>query len=45
MKLDARTIVAAVVLNLAAALIVAWLLRRSPELRRLVDNGSGCGCG
>lgn len=36
----------AVALNVAAALVAAWLLRQLPELRRLVTgDGAGCSCG
>ena len=37
MSKTTQAIVAAVVVNLSAALIVAWLLRSSPALRRLAS--------
>ena len=38
MKLDARTIVVAVAVNLAAAIVAAYLVRRIPALRQLTEG-------
>lgn len=38
MKLDARTIVVVVLVNLLAAIVTAYMVRRSPALQRLLDS-------
>lgn len=38
MKLDARTIAAAVLVNIAAAIVAAYLMRRFPALRQLTEG-------
>lgn len=37
MKIDARTIATVIAVNLAAAIVIAWLARRSPTLRALIE--------
>jgi hypothetical protein len=43
-KIDAKAIAGAVALQLVVLVVVGYLVRSSPALRRLVSGGEGCGC-
>jgi hypothetical protein len=47
MKWDLQSVAGAVALQVVVLVAVGWLVRSSPELRKLISGGGagGCGCG